>query len=104
MQNAETDKSGRTAQMEAIVAEHETSLLRYATRILNNPASAQDAVQNVFIKLFTNWQDVARSSRKFDWRMSNKGDIYSRKKMEEEDEQSIYNGNGSTCGFYFYCR
>jgi len=64
MQNAETDKSGRIAQMEAIVAEHETSLLRYATRILNNPAAAQDVVQNVFIKLFTNWQDGTRPSKK----------------------------------------
>lgn len=38
--------------MEAVVAQHETALLRYAARILNNPAAAQDVVQNVFIKLF----------------------------------------------------
>jgi len=42
--------------MEAIVAEYETGLLRYAARILNNPFTAQDVVQNVFIKLFKGWK------------------------------------------------
>jgi len=42
--------------METIVAEHETALLRYATRILNNPVSAEDVVQNVFVKLFQSWK------------------------------------------------
>lgn len=37
--------------VETIVAEYETSLLRYAARITNNPVTAQDVVQNVFIKL-----------------------------------------------------
>ena len=53
----------RISQMEAIVAEHETSLLRYATRILNNPVSAQDVVQNVFIKLFKIWKVGTRPSK-----------------------------------------
>lgn len=48
--------SSRMAQMEAIVVEHETALLRYATRVLNNPSAAQDVVQNVFIKLFNQWK------------------------------------------------
>jgi RNA polymerase sigma-70 factor (ECF subfamily) len=56
--------SGRRAQMEAIVAEHETALLRYATRILSNPVAAQDVVQNVFIKLFQGWQPGTRPSDK----------------------------------------
>jgi RNA polymerase sigma factor (sigma-70 family) len=47
----------RQAQMEAIVSTHESALLRYATRILQNPASAEDVVQNVFIKLFRGWQE-----------------------------------------------
>lgn len=46
----------RAERMEAIVAEHEGELLRYAARILNNRQSAQDVVQNVFIKLFRSWQ------------------------------------------------
>lgn len=52
--------SGRMAQMEAIVAEHETALLRYATRIVNNPFTAQDVVQNVFVKLFAAWKEGTR--------------------------------------------
>jgi RNA polymerase sigma-70 factor (ECF subfamily) len=35
-----------------MVAEHEKALLRYATRLLNDAAAAEDVVQNVFIKLF----------------------------------------------------
>ncbi|MDA0991334.1 MAG: sigma-70 family RNA polymerase sigma factor [Verrucomicrobia bacterium] len=41
--------------MEAIMVEHETALLRYATRILHNASTAEDIVQNVFIKLFRLW-------------------------------------------------
>ncbi|OGV61482.1 MAG: hypothetical protein A2283_03250, partial [Lentisphaerae bacterium RIFOXYA12_FULL_48_11] len=52
------------SQMEAIVAEHETALLRYATRILDNPAAAEDVVQNVFVKLFEKWKKGSRSSDK----------------------------------------
>ena len=50
--------------MEAIVAEHEAALLRYATRIVNNPVTAQDVVQNVFIKLFRGWEAGQRPSDK----------------------------------------
>lgn len=46
------------------MTEHETALLRYATRILNNPTSAQDVVQNVFIKLFNGWDDNTASNPK----------------------------------------
>lgn len=52
----------RLTEMEAIVSEHETSLIRYASRILNNPSAAQDVVQNVFIKLFRNWKEGTRPS------------------------------------------
>jgi RNA polymerase sigma-70 factor (ECF subfamily) len=38
--------------MEAVMAEHETALLRYAGRLVNSPVAAQDVVQNVFIKLY----------------------------------------------------
>lgn len=46
--------------MEAIVIEHEAGLLRYAARLLNDPTTAQDVVQEVFLKLFQGWKDGAR--------------------------------------------
>ncbi|MDD4870612.1 MAG: sigma-70 family RNA polymerase sigma factor [Kiritimatiellae bacterium] len=58
------DRSDLLRQMEAIVAEHETALLRYATRILDNPVAAEDVVQNVFVKLFENWKKGTRPSGK----------------------------------------
>ena len=57
------DSAERTRRMEAIVAEHETVLLRYAARILSNPHAAQDVVQNVFIKLFRNWQTTPQPAQ-----------------------------------------
>jgi RNA polymerase sigma-70 factor (ECF subfamily) len=56
------DSSGadRRLLMEAVVAAHEQGLLRYAARILNNSASAEDVVQNVFIKLFRSWPGDGR--------------------------------------------
>lgn len=50
----------RRRQMEAVIHEHEGGLLRYATRILNNAATAQDVVQDVFIRLFQSWEDGMR--------------------------------------------
>lgn len=43
--------------METIVAEYEGPLLRYAMRLVNSRASAEDVVQNVFIKLFRRWRE-----------------------------------------------
>lgn len=54
----------RAALMEAIMTEHESGLLRYATRLLNNPDTAQDVVQNVFIKLYRNWPEGMNPSPK----------------------------------------
>jgi len=48
--------------MSAVVSEHETALLRYAARILRDPAAAQDAVQNVFIRLFRRWDEALMNS------------------------------------------
>ena len=68
MQTAATVQAGeaqdRAACMEAIVTEHETSLLRYATRLLNSHDTAQDVVQNVFIKLYHNWPEGMQPSPK----------------------------------------
>ncbi len=55
-------KPSREQQMEAIMAEHETALLRYATRLVNSPVTAQDIVQNVFIKLFKCWKEGTHPS------------------------------------------
>lgn len=47
----------RREQMNLVLKEYEAPLLRYAARILHNDdASAQDVVQNVFIKLFKQWK------------------------------------------------
>lgn len=49
--------------MEAIVSEHEPALLRYASGLLHDPHAAQDVVQNVFIKLFSQWQPKPNPSQ-----------------------------------------
>jgi RNA polymerase sigma factor (sigma-70 family) len=54
----------RVQMMEAVMAEHETALLRYAARIVNNPLTAEDVVQNVFIKLFKVWKKGMKPSKK----------------------------------------
>lgn len=51
------DDVGRLPRWEAIMAEHETALLRYTGRLLHNASAAEDVVQAVFIKLFRHWQD-----------------------------------------------
>jgi len=64
LSDSTTGKTSRAQMMEAIVAEHETALLRYATRFVNDPTAAQDVVQNVFIKLVKHWQEGMRPSKK----------------------------------------
>ena len=61
-QVVETNAPDRAARLEAIVAEHETALLRYAARLVNSPDTAQDVVQNVFVKLARNWHEGMRAS------------------------------------------
>jgi RNA polymerase sigma-70 factor (ECF subfamily) len=69
--NAEKRGTGsvpdRALRMEAIVDQHETALLRYAGRIVNDPTSAQDVVQNVFIKLFRHWNGQAPAENMKGW-------------------------------------
>ena len=48
------------AEMETIMTEYESGLLRYAARLLHDPASAQDVVQETFIKLFQGWHTGER--------------------------------------------
>ena len=54
----------RVLQMEAIVAEYEIGLLRYATRILRDATTAEDVVQNAFIKLSRLWETGTRPTDK----------------------------------------
>jgi len=56
------DALQRQRLIEAVVDEFEQPLLRYATRILRNGVLAQDVVQNVFVKLFRQWQPNQRPS------------------------------------------
>ena len=51
--NAET----AAFELREIMAQHESALLRYATRLVNDPNVAQDVVQDVFLKLLRGWQD-----------------------------------------------
>jgi len=54
----EIDEKNRL--LKEIMAEHETALLRYATRILNDADTAQDVVQNTFIKMLNGWVNGAK--------------------------------------------
>ncbi len=47
----------RLATFEAIVSTYEGALLRYAHRLLQNRDTAQDVVQDTFIRLYRTWQD-----------------------------------------------
>ncbi len=52
-ESKDTGPAGAAAgsAVEAIVAEHQTALLRYAARLLNDPVAAQDVVQEAFVRL-----------------------------------------------------
>lgn len=54
----------RHAAMARVVSSHESELLRYATRITGDANGAQDVVQNVFIKLFSHWQNGSQPTDK----------------------------------------
>lgn len=41
--------------IETVIATHETALLRYAGRLLNNATAAQDVVQTAFLRLCDCW-------------------------------------------------
>lgn len=59
-QTAPFVKSDGNVEFEAIITAHESVLLRYVTRIVNDAAAAQDVVQETFIKLFRTWRNGAR--------------------------------------------
>ena len=45
--------------LEGVVEQYQSGLLRYASRVLNNEDAAQDVVQETFIRLHGHWQRVA---------------------------------------------
>ncbi len=44
--------------LEGVMEQYQATLLRYATRVLNNQDAAQDVVQEAFIRLHENWDKV----------------------------------------------
>jgi RNA polymerase sigma-70 factor (ECF subfamily) len=64
MANITPSQKDRIGEIETIMAEHETALLRYATRMLNDPSAAQDVVQDSFIKLFKSFRDGSNPAEK----------------------------------------
>lgn len=44
-----------TLELETVIDDYQTVLLRYAAGVLNNADAAQDVVQEVFIRLHENW-------------------------------------------------
>lgn len=56
-ETSETKPGGpaETPAFEDVMARHETALLRYAARVLNNADAAQDVVQEIFIRLHRRW-------------------------------------------------
>ena len=60
--HTQPDTLQRQRLIEAVVDEFEQPLLRYVMRIIRNGTLAQDVVQNVFIKLFRQWEPNQRPS------------------------------------------
>jgi RNA polymerase sigma-70 factor (ECF subfamily) len=50
-------------KIQMIMNFHESALLRYATRMVNDPNAAQDVVQDTFIKLYNGWENGSRPTR-----------------------------------------
>ncbi|MDD5676977.1 MAG: sigma-70 family RNA polymerase sigma factor [Kiritimatiellae bacterium] len=59
-QTAPSVESDGNVEFEAIITAHESVLLRYVARLVNDAAAAQDVVQETFIKLFRVWRNGAR--------------------------------------------
>ena len=56
VKNRKQLKAKRISAFEEIVSKYEAGLLRYAVRIVNNHDTAQDIVQEAFIKLLKHWK------------------------------------------------
>ena len=58
---------GGSVTLEAVVSTHESALLRYAARLLNNAEAAQDVVQDAFLRLHRHWTSVMSDGRLSPW-------------------------------------
>ncbi len=56
VQDASVVGADDDARMEVLMQAYEAPLLRYATRLLGNPAAAQDVVQTALIRFVGHWQ------------------------------------------------
>ena len=54
------ESPGVESGLEALIAEYESALLRYAARLVNDPTAAQDVVQDVFMKVCKHWTNGAK--------------------------------------------
>ena len=52
------ENSGELAAFERIMSQCERRILRVALRLLNNPQDAQDAAQEVFLRLYKHFGDL----------------------------------------------
>ncbi|MBU4212276.1 MAG: sigma-70 family RNA polymerase sigma factor [Kiritimatiellae bacterium] len=59
-QSGPSVESDGNLEFEAVITAHESVLLHYVTRIVNDANAAQDVVQETFIKLFRAWRNGAR--------------------------------------------
>lgn len=57
-----TGKTIPEQEIDGIVAEHESPLLRYVSGLIGDSHAAQDVVQTTFIKLLRQWRPGARPS------------------------------------------
>jgi RNA polymerase sigma-70 factor (ECF subfamily) len=58
--NGSNDKEAPSGplNLEGVMGQYQSVLLRYATRLLNNADMANDVVQEAFIRLHANWKHV----------------------------------------------
>lgn len=54
----EENNQVKLEKLQDLLSTYEGALLRYVSRLIGNPSSAEDIVQNTFIKLIRNWADT----------------------------------------------
>lgn len=85
-------QKGKTDYFGTIVSRYEQKLLRYARRFLFNKEDAEDLVQDVFIKAYTNLQsfDTARRFSPWLYRVAHNEFINSLKSRKGKEHFSLF--------------